>query len=136
MNTNSKTIERIISEVHGLHQFFENWFNGTISPDQFRRFKNAISSKFNLITPRAEIFDSTSILELVKEGYNTEQDRRIWTENISVRSIGNLYLATYHELQEQGGQRSTRLSTALFSKHQDAPNGYLWEHVHETWINT
>ncbi|MFX0092506.1 MAG: hypothetical protein ACFFBD_12150 [Candidatus Hodarchaeota archaeon] len=43
-------------------------------------------------------------------------------------------MTTYEEWQEIDGQTIARLSTALFRKCFDAPNGVEWLHAHETWL--
>ena len=58
---------------------------------------------------------------------------RIWIEGFQLRLVsGNLALATYEEWQEVEGQVTARLSSALFQRKENTPNGLVWLHVHET----
>jgi hypothetical protein len=43
---------------------------------------------------------------------------------------------TYHELQLNDGVPNQRLSTVVFRQDPAAPNGLVWVHVHETWMET
>jgi hypothetical protein len=52
-----------------------------------------------------------------------------------LHQLGELILATYEEWQKIEGKVTTRISSVLFQNSNITPNGLLWFHVHETWIN-
>jgi hypothetical protein len=67
----------------------------------------------------------------------THSDIRIWIRNIQVlHQYDDLLLSSYEEWQEIDGMVTTRLSSVLFKQVGIHPNGLLWLHVHETWVNT
>lgn len=126
-----KTVE---NEIEDLHTFFQDWFNGSIDKHQLSRFEQVLADEFKLITPNAEVFDKSTILDTIEKGYNTQSDRKIWTENVTIQAVEGVVIATYHELQENRGEKNRRLSTAVFRYKQETPNYCQWIRVHETWI--
>ena len=44
-------------------------------------------------------------------------------------------LVTYEEWQTIGEQKTARASTVLFGLQDGLPNGLVWLHVHETWLD-
>ena len=61
---------------------------------------------------------------------------RIENEIVELHQFEDLVLATYEEWQEIDSQESSRVSTVLFHKAPNTPNGLRWLHVHGTWMNT
>ena len=43
-------------------------------------------------------------------------------------------LATYEEWHDLPGAGNGRLSSVLFGEDDEAPNGVVWLHLHEVWI--
>jgi hypothetical protein len=126
-------------EVIELHQFFEDWNQGKLAKteEQFRRFSEAVASDFEIISPGGGSLSRAEILGRVREGHGSSRstDFRIWIENYRGRLISDeLVLVTYEEWQSQDGKNIGRVSTAVFRREPDAPNGVLWLHVHETWL--
>ncbi len=126
-------------EVIELHQFFEDWNQGKLAKteDQFRRFSGAVAKDFEIISPGGGSMSTTEILGRVREGHGSSRgtDFRIWIESYRSRPIGDgILLVTYEEWQSQGGKDIGRISTAVFRRESRAPNGVVWLHVHETWL--
>lgn len=120
-------------EIHELHLFFQQWFNGELPPDP-SRFTLVMASDFELITPSGILTNRQQIIDMIEQGYSSNINRRIWVEDISTRQLGDLMLATYYELQEDDGTHTKRLATAIFSYAADLPCQASWHHVHETWV--
>ena len=120
-------------EVARLHQFFQDWFQGVIEPDEFALCEQALADGFTIITPAGEIVERTEILEAIRIHRGGEPaDFQIRTVGRSCRRVRGLHLSTYEE--HQSGERSTvRLSTAVLGSQE---NGFVWHAVHETWITT
>jgi len=129
-------------EVIDLHQFFEGWFTGKLSGDEdFARLETAVADNFLIISPNARQTECKMLLQSIKntQGAFKKPDHnfRIWIENFQFRyQKDNLCLVTYEEWQEHDGQTNGRLSSALFQKDKDAPNGVVWIHVHEVAFPT
>jgi hypothetical protein len=130
-------ISRIENEIIELHQFFQDWYNNQLAAtnENFARCKNVLAPEFSIIFPNGDKVLCQPLLERLQKAHNSHTNMRIWIEDIQVlHQIGDLVLATYQEWQEINGEVSIRLSSVLFQKAQSTPNGLLWLHVHETWI--
>jgi hypothetical protein len=126
------------NEIEELHAFFQAWFSGAIaqSEQNFARVTTVLSPQFTLIGPDGRLNESVTVIGWLRGGYGSRPSFRLWTEQIAVRHrVGDLVLATYEEGQEIGGAPNRRLSSVLFRRRADAPNGLEWLHVHETWLH-
>lgn len=123
-------------EIEELHAFFQAWFAGAVPDDEahFGRFSSTLSPDFTIIPPSGNIIDSTTIQHRLRDAYGTS-NTQIWIEKASARRLGGQHIvAVYEEWQRRDGVTSVRQSSAIFSRSQQAPNGVIWQHVHETWI--
>jgi RimJ/RimL family protein N-acetyltransferase len=128
-------------EVVELHQFFQDWFNGSISntDEQFARFADVMADSFGMVPPNGRFVTRTPLLAGLRGSYGRSQQSpgRIWIENFVTRQTGpDWLLATYEEWQTFDNNTTSRLSTVLLQEHETAPNGFIWLHVHETWLNS
>lgn len=128
-------------EVVELHRFFEGWFSGDLpdSDEAFARFESAIGADFEIISPSGQRMDRAALIAALRTAHGRwirDQIRgRIWIENVTVRHIeGYLALVLYEEWQEIDGRTRGRLSSAVFSRSDAAPNGVVWRHLHEVWL--
>lgn len=136
--------ERCDKEVVELHQFFQDWFNGVLKNDDdaFHRFDGVMADDFQIIPPDAATTQREVLVERLRGAHGAWADRgdepgRIWIENLSVRrSFGDWAIVTYEEWQTVNGDTRGRLSTVIFGRREDTPNGLEWLHVHEVWLPT
>ncbi len=135
--------ENVQREIKGLHTFFERWFLGSLpnNTETFERCTEALGPGFELVTPGGRVLTRAEITAQVREAHGsraaTPGGFRIWIEGFACRPLGGgRSLARYEEWHELEGARRGRLSTAVFRSEPGAPNGILWEHVHETWLPT
>ena len=133
--------ERCRREVIELHQFFEDWFNGSLPPmeEPFRRFDSVMAPGFMIISPNGERTERGELVSRLREAHGiwrqNSRPGRIWIENLQVRhQVGNQAMVIYEEWQEIEGEARGRLSTAVLQQHSGAPNGLQWLHVHEVWM--
>ncbi|OLS25764.1 MAG: hypothetical protein HeimC2_16990 [Candidatus Heimdallarchaeota archaeon LC_2] len=126
--------KEITKEVIELHKFFQNWFNGMIPESDFSRFSDVMAPNFKIISPSGELTEQSTLISSLRNAYGKNSTLQISVQNISVYPISsNIYLAIYEEVQRQGLELTTRISSALFSKNDELLNNYNWLHVHETW---
>ena len=109
------------------------------TPQAFRRFTDALAPEFAIISPRGVLTARDPLIQELEAAHGTQGDPaspfRIWIEDYRPHwRIDDLSLVTYQEWQERSGAVTARLSTALFRRHAEAPNGVAWLHVHETWL--
>ena len=127
-------------EVIELHQFFQDWFTGTIAnePASFARFADVMSSDFEIIGPSGNHVRRAALIEQLRAGYAVHAKKAfsISVENVQVRMLTtDLALVTYEEWQTKGETRDARRSSALLRSQDGTPNGWVWVHVHETWMD-
>ena len=118
-------------EVARLHQFFEDWFHGSLPVDSFETCEQALAPGFTIVTPGGELVTRSEILAAIRRHRGGEPgDFEIATVGRHCQRLGDVHLTSYEE--RQGGPRSTiRLSTAVLS---EVDNAFRWHAVHETWI--
>ena len=128
-------------EVIELHRFFERWFSGELpdTDEAFARFESVMGSDFEIISPSGKRMDRSELIDSLRGAHGRwSRDRirgRIWIEDVNVRYIeGQNALVLYEEWQEIDGQTRGRLSSAVFSLADGAPNGVVWRHLHEVWL--
>jgi len=133
--------QRLSDEVVELHRFFQDWFNAVLPPTDaaFERFSSVMAERFVIISPNGELTERDELLERLRDAHGIwremSQPGRIWIENLQVRhQVGDQVLVLYEEWQEIEGEPRGRLSTALFRRSEDTPNGVEWVHVHEVWL--
>jgi len=124
-------------EIQELHQFFVDWMSGKLpkTDEAYGRFVNVVHQDFNIIGPNGQLTPRDALLKGLYETHGGREDFRIWVVNPRLHHENDLLvIATYEEWQEIDNHTTTRLSTAIFVKDVDAPNGLHWLHVHETWL--
>lgn len=134
--------ERCEREVTELHRFFQDWFGGLLEndADTLSRFGSVLAEGFLIVPPGGSALERGSLVERLRGAHGSwatgrERPGRIWIENFHVRrSADDWALVTYEEWQEVGGETRGRISTAVFGRREDTPNGVEWLHVHETWL--
>ncbi len=131
--------EKCRTEIVELHRFFEDWFRARLPQTEanFKRVSEVLEERFEIISPRGDLMTREKLLAVLWEFYGGYRDQqyRIWTEGHRSRGLaeGQL-LVTYQEWEEIEGEKKGRLTSAIFRKEEQAPNGVKWLHVHEVWI--
>lgn len=130
-------------EIRQLHFFFQEWFNGRLPQDEasFARFTQVMAEDFSFIAPSANSIDRAGLVQALWQGHGrdlAEGGSRVWTENEQLRPLDpsgqGLWLGVYDEHQLQNGKHSIRRSSVILSPDTAAPLGWVWRHVHETWL--
>lgn len=141
MRTHESAIDNaqpVSREIHELHQFFQEWFNGSLadSDEGFARFSDVLAPGFTIVAPDGVERGRDVILDTVRAGRGSDVGARIWIEHVQIRhTLRETIVATYEEWRRSAGQTPKgRLSTVVFGRDESAPNGLVWLHVHETWL--
>lgn len=129
------------TEVIELHRFFTWWLRGEVpnTDAAFSLVPDALGEDFVLVAPGGGTQERAALLSWLRGAHGSRagavRDFRIWIRNYRCRRLGPDHaLACYEEWQALDGAERGRLSTAVFRRAADRPNGVVWEHVHETWI--
>lgn len=126
-----------LAEIRQLHAFFEDWFTGRLErgDDALGRMAGVLDPTFFLVAPSGERLPRARLLRLLADLHGSRPEHfRILVEAAEGRVVAHDHvLATYEEVHRGDGDETRRRSTALFRPDPDAPNGFVWLFVHETW---
>lgn len=125
-----------IQEVIDLHTFFEAWLGGALPETDaaFARFTTVTAPDFTLIGPDGVMLTADAVASWIRQSHGTRPGFRLWTTDHRLHYANDACaLVTYLEWQTQNDVTTCRISSALFVAALDAPNGYVWRHVHESW---
>ena len=127
--------ERGEREIVELHQFFQDWYRGN-DDAEFDRFDQALSDGFIIIMPDGRILGRDIIIEAVRGQHDSDSQAELEIRNVRLHEVhDNTAIFTYEEWQGRGGEDMRgRLSSVVFAFDDQAPNGLVWLHVHETWL--
>ena len=132
----------IEKEIRELHEFFAAWFRGDLENEDevFARCAAVMAEDFFLIGPGGILRNRDELLGDLRAAHGCRPASygrfEIWTTDLRIRPLGDgRAMALYEEHQRRGEETTRRISTAVFIAAPDAPNGVLWEHVHETWLD-
>lgn len=129
-------MDAVRTEIVALHDFFAGWFSGSVAADEAasQRLVRVLAEDFVLVDPEGRRTSRAELMAGLLAAHGT-RSLRIWVDEIDVRPLADdLWLATYREWQQDGGPPRGRLSSAIFRRHEDNPEGVQWLHVHETWL--
>lgn len=124
-------------EIDELHVFFEQWLTGVLpdSDDAFSRVEAALADRFTMVLPSGKVLERGPLLAGLRGGHGTREAFTIRIRDPRLRHHSeSLTVATYEEWQRTDTSDRGRISTVVFARRTDAPNGLEWVHVHETWI--
>ncbi|MFQ5994102.1 MAG: hypothetical protein ACE5K1_03330 [Acidiferrobacterales bacterium] len=142
--SDSELNRAVLQEIINSHRFFEAWFSGQCEGgDAYfsKHLLSRIAPDFHIVMPGGKLMSGKSLLGDIRKAYGTNPQFKIEIRNVVGRrldKIGVLMLATYEEWQKNAlnskPANNARLSSALFRRDPSVPNGFLWVHVHETWL--
>lgn len=85
-----------------------------------------------MVTPRGEELSREEVLSGIRDGHGGGAVR-IWIEAPTLLfETAAIVVARYQEWQQQGVDPEGRLSTVVFARDAQRPNGLRWMTVHET----
>lgn len=121
-------------EIIELHEFFEGYFLGAIRADDVGRLEAALAPDFTIVGPGGGESSRAQTVAALRDGHaHTSQLAITITDARLLAELPDAVVARYVEHHEGAGAGSDRLSTVVFSRAPDAPNGLRWRTVHETW---
>lgn len=124
-------------EVESLHEFFVDWYAGTISQDSIERLEDALDPHFTLVAPDGRSHTRESVLKGIDGAYARDEPGTfaIDIRNLECRWDGTDHaLVRYEEWHEREEGVTGRVSTALLRSAASAPTGLAWVDLHETWL--
>lgn len=129
-----------VTEVRDLHEFFQSWFRGEADCEAFDHPTESLAGDFRMVSPDGTESARETVLDGIESARNSETESDppfvIEIRNPTVRHETDGHCQVrYEEWQRRGENWNARLSTALFRRDDDAPNGVVWVDLHETWLD-
>jgi len=126
-------------EVRAFHEFLEDWLTGRLPEDDGDRADAVIPDDFEILSPTGERRSGSTLRADLRgaRGAFADSDPAFEIRIGSFRRRDErerTCLVTYEEWQRVDGEWDGRVSSALFRRADDAPNGVEWVHLHETWL--
>lgn len=128
-----------INEIHRLHRAIAGWTTGALpnTEEAFSAFAGSFAPAFVIINPNGKAESATHVVPRFRERHGERsRDFSIQITNEDVRDISNnraLVVYQEHWLHREVEQ-SVILSTALMQVDSNGPGGFIWLHLHETWM--
>ena len=124
----------VSAEVVELHAVFEDWFCGN-GPGELDRVEAVLAPNFTMVPPSGLLVQRSELLTNLSKARGLQQIKIEIDHLVVIWQSENAVLAGYDEVQHHAAFTTHRRSTALLSRMDVAPNGLMWRHVHETWID-
>ena len=81
---------QIQKEIVEIHQYFEDWYNGS-SAEDYDEFDLNVSNRFcdnfKIVMPDGTLYQKNEILKVIKDGYGTGDNFQIEIKMISTEAI-------------------------------------------------
>ena len=126
------------TEIESLHDFFVDWYAGTMDEDNVERLERALASGFEMVTPDGDRRDRAAVLEGIRGDYARDEPGTFAIEIRNVELVAardDHATVRYEEWQTRGDETTGRISTVLFREDAAAPGGVVWLDLHETWLD-
>lgn len=129
-------LQIVTQEIVGLHDFFTEWFNGTVKRDQLGpRFLCRLDENVVFIPPEGQIMTRDMLRGGFERGYGTNKTFRIQIRDVTIRhDIGDLVMATYTEWQTGAALSDEKNNARVSSVLMKMTEPVTWLHIQETWL--
>lgn len=126
----------VTKEIVDLHDFFTEWFNGTVERDQLEpRFLSRLHKDIQFIPPEGLVMAAHVIREGFNRGYGTNPNFRSHIRDVDIRYFrGDLVLATYTEWQTGATMSADANNARRTSVLVEMTDPVTWLHIQETWL--
>ncbi len=134
---NKSVYDKALQEVIDLHVLIENLFRGNVKDIKKAKteFLEHFDKDFYMITPSGTILDLVKLSNWYPSSLNARPGNKIEIVNFKLHDFTNEYaLVTYEEKQTFAEQFLHRISTALLIPSIKTVSGFVWKHLHETWV--
>lgn len=129
-------LERITKEIIDLHDFFTDWFNGSVDISQLESaLINLLHPNFIMISPNGVKISKNALAEGFTQAYGINPSFKIQIRDVAIHHMtGTTVFATYTEWQ-RGAQTSEHSNNGRISSVViDIGASTQWIHLHETWL--
>ena len=123
-------------EIRARHDAFVVWFTKGDDDAVMAETLASFAPTMAQVTPEGAILERAAL----EAGLRAARGQRPVDFTIAIEDVAPIWqgedavLVAYVERQTVDGRRTARRSTALMRRAENAPNGVVWLHVHETWM--
>lgn len=130
------TLEIVTKEIVDLHDFFTEWFNGTVGWDELEpRFLSRMDENIIFIPPEGIVLNGDMLKGAFNRGYGSNKDFRIQIRDVTIcHEIGDLVMATYTEWQMGAALSAEKNNARVTSVLMKMTDRVTWLHIQETWL--
>jgi len=130
------TLQFVTKGIVDLHDFFTEWFNGTVERDQLEpRFLSRLDENAVFIPPEGQIMTVDMLKGGFDHGYGTNKDFHTQIRDVTIRhEFGELVMATYTEWQTGAAMSAEKKNARLSSVLMKMTDPVTWLHIQETWL--
>jgi hypothetical protein len=125
-----------ISEVVGLHQFLQAWFNGVVPKTRanFDRLASSWPSEFMMLSPLGALRSSTELLDQTYGEHGAYPQLRIEIRNpvVPIATSQGLYVVVYEEWHLDSESTEARICSATLSCRDGGVQSLVWVYAHES----
>lgn len=135
-------IERALLEMRDTRNFLADWFAGRHpKPERPEDFylTSVLAKNFTIVRPNGLRLNRDQTLQNFFEKLHGSEPTVLRHDNVNIQPIldrGDVVVVGYDERHVYTDHVTVNALTAVLVEHQSAPNGVLWQVVHETPIDT
>lgn len=123
-----------IAEVRRLHVAIADWLAGR-DRDVWGAFESVLAAEFEMVVPDGAIVPRPALLPQFESAFGAVPDIDIEIRHAVVQhDDARSAVVRYEEWQLSSVRPNQRISTATFRSDDDAPLGWVWVALHETWL--
>jgi hypothetical protein len=126
------TLGTVTTEIERLHTCFERWYHG--DEFDFAEFEDAMADDFTFFAPNGSSVPRSDVVDGVRNAFGSRHIRIRIEQTAVLWERGDDVLVAYEEWHDHDDYSTARRSTVLLTRNEATPGGFLWRHVHETWI--
>lgn len=128
------------TEIESLHRFFVEWYAGERGRDTFEQLEDALAPSFEIISPNGDVHDREEIMAAIRESFDSREPGAFSIEIRNVELVAEydeVTLVRYEEWQDDGDERTGRLSSGVFGPARESTGEQQtveWRYLQETWL--
>ncbi|XP_058226087.1 sucrose-phosphatase 2-like isoform X2 [Rhododendron vialii] len=128
-------------EVVTFYSFYERWRRAEVQKTERSMQKLRLSFYPLGIIVHPSGFEQPlhQYIDGVQRSYGDKQGTqfRVWLDRVSSAQIGvDIWLVKFDKWELSGEEQECCLTTVLLrSKQTEVPNGFIWMHMHQTWLD-
>jgi len=123
------------NEITELHDYFAAYLGGDIAEGNITPMTGALADEFSIVDPGGSIADKASVVAAIQGQHGKHPGLKMWITDFALLAESTEHVvARYIEHQDTPGGGNKRLSTVVFARNDERPNGLQWLTIHETWL--